>query len=334
MKFLCHLLRLRCEALTCGRRVLTAIALAAIPLATSGAAHDRAGSTARTPVVSALLLSDVHFDPFQDPQKVERLAREPISSWSRILNEPPSADQGSAFAKVQDKCGKDSFDTSASLLKATSAAVAEHEKSVTFAVLTGDLIAHNFFCRYEAALPAQSHEEAQAFLEKTIVYVIDTLRQALRTKPLYVTFGNNDSTCGDYQRNLHDPLFSLIEHSIAAAARRPSRDLSSEGYRAGGHFTAVLPPPIQNTKIVLLDDVPLSKRFHDCSGGKDTAHGQTDLNWLGAELESASRHHQHVWLASHIPPGVDPRPTLLGKTFAARTHPQCSCRPTRFRSCS
>src|ERR1700680_1366825 len=42
-------------------------------------------SESRVPVISALMLSDFHFDPFQDPGKVQQLVDAPVSGWERIL---------------------------------------------------------------------------------------------------------------------------------------------------------------------------------------------------------------------------------------------------------
>ena len=43
--------------------------------------------------VTALLVSDVHFEPFRDPAKVPQLATAPASGWSAILAAPASPDQ-------------------------------------------------------------------------------------------------------------------------------------------------------------------------------------------------------------------------------------------------
>ena len=43
--------------------------------------------------VPALLVSDIHFDPFHDPARAARLVDAPVSEWNAILAEPPSPDQ-------------------------------------------------------------------------------------------------------------------------------------------------------------------------------------------------------------------------------------------------
>ena len=69
-----------------------------------------------TRTVSALFISDVHFDPFQDPGKVERLASTPVYSWATILNTPASSGQEVEFAKVRERCGPLVVDSASSLM--------------------------------------------------------------------------------------------------------------------------------------------------------------------------------------------------------------------------
>src|SRR5450756_2728159 len=61
--------------------------------------------------ITALMLSDVHFDPFHDPAKAQRLMAAPEGAWNGILAEEASAGQAEAFAKLQKTCSAKGMDT-------------------------------------------------------------------------------------------------------------------------------------------------------------------------------------------------------------------------------
>ena len=56
--------------------------------------HGPAGVTvAGDGTFPALLVSDIHFDPFHDPGKVQQLVKATVSQWESILSAPPSPNQ-------------------------------------------------------------------------------------------------------------------------------------------------------------------------------------------------------------------------------------------------
>ncbi|MBW4040477.1 MAG: hypothetical protein HIU91_16805, partial [Acidobacteria bacterium] len=65
-----------------------------LPLLSIAALPTPAQSPSRTPItVPALLLSDIHLDPFHDPAKFPQLLAAPASAWAAILSAPPSPTQ-------------------------------------------------------------------------------------------------------------------------------------------------------------------------------------------------------------------------------------------------
>jgi hypothetical protein len=65
--------------------------------------------------IPALLLSDIHFEPFWDPAKAPQLAAAPASEWKAILAAAPSPDQQQRFAALQQSCHARGADTSFAL---------------------------------------------------------------------------------------------------------------------------------------------------------------------------------------------------------------------------
>ena len=81
-----------------GGAVICVLAGLAAPMSAQAQAQGEAvpgSSSGQT--VQALLVSDIHFEPFWDPAKVARLARTPVSQWDAILAEADSADREARF---------------------------------------------------------------------------------------------------------------------------------------------------------------------------------------------------------------------------------------------
>src|SRR5580698_3754280 len=65
------------------------------------AKHSQIATKVASPAAEtmpALFLSDIHFEPFWDPDKVQQLVAAPVSQWKTILAAPPSSDQQQRFA--------------------------------------------------------------------------------------------------------------------------------------------------------------------------------------------------------------------------------------------
>ena len=149
--------------------------------------------------VPALLLSDIHFEPFADPGKVPALVAAPTGKWPAILAGPPSADQEQRFAALQSTCHARGEDTSYTLLQSSLHAMQAHAAGAAFVTLSGDLIAHAFSCKYNSLIPHPKPREYEAFVAKTLEFVMASLRTAFPNIPIYAALGNNDTACGDYQ---------------------------------------------------------------------------------------------------------------------------------------
>src|ERR1700716_1132930 len=90
-------------------------------LAQAGATGAAAAKPAE--IINALLVSDIHFDPFHDPAKAQRLMDAQEGEWNGILAGEASADQAESFAKLQKACGANGMDTPYPLLQSSLAAM-------------------------------------------------------------------------------------------------------------------------------------------------------------------------------------------------------------------
>src|SRR5258708_33097347 len=66
--------------------------------------HPVHSAQAESRSIPALLISDIHFDPFHDPASVKQLVASPVAEWRSILSSAPSPDQPQAFESLQRKC--------------------------------------------------------------------------------------------------------------------------------------------------------------------------------------------------------------------------------------
>jgi sphingomyelin phosphodiesterase acid-like 3 len=257
--------------------------------------------------VSALMVSDIHFDPFMDPAKVARLNAAPASEWKLILAEPESVDGPAHFGMLLEACHTRGMDTSYPLLASSLKAMREDGASVKFITVSGDLIAHSFPCKYKTLVPQASPDEYRAFVEKTIEFVIGALRADFPGVPVYAALGNNDSDCGDYRLDAHSEFLAGTGKIVAGDLPASERKTAENDFAAGGYFSAALPLP--HTRMLVLDDVFLARSYATCAGKPDAQAAADQIAWLKLQLDRARREKEKVWVMAHIPPGVDPYST-------------------------
>jgi sphingomyelin phosphodiesterase acid-like 3 len=191
-----------------------------------------------------------------------------------------------------------------------------------FVIVSGDLMAHAFGCKYAALFPKAAPEDYRAFTEKTLNIVLASLRRSLPGVPVYAALGNNDSDCGDYQLDLNSAFLAAeadeFTHGFAAADRAQA----IRTFAMGGDYSVSLPAPFKHTRLLVLDDVFLSKRYTTCGGKEDPAPAAAQIAWLAQQLREARSKNEKVWVVAHIPPGVDPYSTATkGKDICAGNKP-------------
>lgn len=255
--------------------------------------------------ISALFVSDIHFDPFWDPAKVLRLASAPSSQWRAILAAAPSPGREERFQSLQQGCRVRGEDTSFVLFDSSLKAMRAHATGARFVTVSGDLVAHGFDCKFRALFPHSTPEAYRAFVEKTLDYVIGELNGAFAGVPVYAALGNNDSDCGDYRLDARSEFLAAVGREVAKNFSPSERPEAEESFAAGGYYSVSLPAPIVNARLLVLDDIFMSKNYATCAGKADPAASDAQLAWLRQQLAEARANKQKVWVMGHIPPGVD-----------------------------
>jgi sphingomyelin phosphodiesterase acid-like 3 len=259
--------------------------------------------------IPAFMISDVHFDPFHDPGKVKSLVAAPVSEWRAILSAPASANQEQAFASLQQTCNARGVDTSFVLLRSSLLAMQAHQPNAKFMVVSGDLIAHAFTCRYSTLFPNAAPGDYQAFVVKTLSFVVRELRAAFPGMPVYVALGNNDSGCGDYQLDANSSFLAETGKIVAEGLPPSERELALAQFATGGYYSVSMAEPMRNTRLIVVNDLFLSPKYATCSGKSDTTAATAQMTWLDQQLTAAQQAGQQVWVMGHIPPGIDPYST-------------------------
>jgi sphingomyelin phosphodiesterase acid-like 3 len=274
------------------------------------------GTACAQPTVTAVMLSDLHFDPFHDPGKVALLLDAPISRWDAILSGPDTPGAAEQFAAVGKKCGARGVDTPYPLLDSSLAAAHASGAGARFVMVVGDDLVHTLACRFGAILPDRT-ARAPEFAMKTSNYVMRRIQTEFPGLPIYFALGNNDVECANSRLDLHDALFAATSKALFAGMRGVSgrqKRRALRDYLAGGNYSVTMAAPMRGTRLIELDDFFMVdfKYYANCANVKDPAGAERGIAWLTRQLDDARRRHERVWLLTHIPPGLD-----TYNTFAA-----------------
>lgn len=272
--------------------------------------------------VQALMVSDIHFEPFWDPAKTVQLADAPAEQWGAILSAPESPDREARFPAIEEACHTRGEDTTFALLQSSLKAMRAHAADAKFVIVSGDLIAHAFTCKFGAVFPRAVPGDYQAFVVKTIAFVVDSLRAAFPGVPVYATLGNNDSGCGDYQLDANSPFLAATGKVMAADLHGPEQQQAEKDFAAGGNFSVRMPAPIEHARLLVLDDLFMSRRYETCAGKADLHAADAQIAWLKQQLNQARQSGERIWVVAHIPPGIDAYSTATkGKNICEGKEP-------------
>lgn len=292
--------------LVCGLAVLWMCVAAAGMCAVVQA---KGGGTQR---ISALMVSDIHLDPFYDPTKATLLATAPVSEWENILRGPDSPGRAEAYAALQKACGAKAADSSDGLLQSSLRAMRQAAPHARFMTVSGDMIAHQFPCRFRVAVPGRSQAEYEAFVEKTIDYVMTELGKVRPGMPVYAALGNNDSGCGDYRMDAGSGFLRAAgESMLRALPASAEKESALRDFARGGYYSVTMARPMRRTRLIVLNDMFMSRNYLTCNGRPDPEAAEVEVAWLSRQLDEARAKHEHVWVMGHIPPGVDIHAVVL-----------------------
>lgn len=268
-----------------------------------------ADSCSAPQIAKFISIADIHFDPFSGctkPKKiclsVNKLRQVNYQEWPQV------------FERYGDKkIAKNYKETNYVLLKATLLKLQEMntKEKPAFAMILGDFLAHDFREKYIDYSGDKSTEGFQKFVKKTFQFLTFEISQAFPNIDVYPVVGNNDTYSGDYQLVPRGKFFQdLTEIWSILIKDKENRESFKHEFPVAGYYQMTLPIPFaqKKQKAIILDTVLFSKHNYNLQV-KEAAFKQ--LNWLANHLQNAAEHHENLFLAYHIPSGIDPYATFF-----------------------
>lgn len=141
--------------------------------------------------------------------------------------------------------------------------------------------------------------------------MLGELHTALPDARVYAALGNNDSDCGDYKLDEHGAFLTHLGDAITQGLPPDARKGAAMTFADAGYYSVPLPAPLENTRLLIVDDTFMSRKYTSCSGKADTGGADAQIAWLRAQLAEARQSKRYVWVMGHIPPGIDPYSTAV-----------------------
>jgi hypothetical protein len=259
-----------------------------------------------TPVTQTFLaLSDIHFNPLAScnstacPILAELEQAEP-SQWQLILEQ-----QGQ---KGYSPYGQDSnYVLLASALRKAARVYQHAAVKPRFILVAGDNLGHHLQQDFFSFAPNSSQQDYQHFVTKLYAFMTVQLRQAFPAALIIPVMGNNDSFNGDYYSNPHGQFYSMLTQPgqwLSLLRGQQNKASFARQFPAGGYYV-VRPLHDAKLRIVVLNSVLFSAQAKGPSTASVAVAARQELAWLQQQLRAAKKHHAKVWLAMHIPFGMD-----------------------------
>jgi hypothetical protein len=254
------------------------------------------------PEVGVILsLTDFHFDPFYDPTLFRALVQSPPSEWTRIFDGSTVAGYG--------QYGKDSnYNLFVSVLRHAASAAPKAD----FILLAGDWLAHGFSDSYYRYAGNRDPRGLYEFMDKTIAFLTQLMREQFPNVPIYPALGNEDSYCGDYQLQPEGEFLRRTADIWKVLLRDGNNERAfMQTFPTGGYYAASVHGTPKH-RVVVLNTVFFAADYkNQCGNAEDDPAGD-QLRWLAAQLKDAAAKGDRVWLLYHIPYGIDAYNTVMG----------------------
>jgi len=244
-----------------------------------------------------LLISDIHFDPFDDAALFDELQDQPADQWGAILDKSRPAGLNPRGT-----------DSNFALLQSGLDDVHQRIPDPDFILYPGDLMAHHWISKYDALAPKSHEDDPQAyraFTAKAIRFLALEFRRRYPETPIFATLGNDDSYCGDYRIEPDGPFLKMFAETWGPfAASGQEFQALRRTCAKGGYYSARL-PQTRDQRLVVLNSIFFSVNYENACGTTTDTPALNQFQWLAQTLEQAEAAGESVWLLMHIPPGVN-----------------------------
>lgn len=260
------------------------------------------GGGTSDPPLSAVVLSDIHFNPFYDPSLLASLMTTDPSGWAPIFQRSIyTAPSSWGFSLANTR-----FDTNYALLAMTLTALRQNLGASPVVIYAGDILGHSFSTYFYMLngwsptnpTPAQA-ALMTAFADNTLSFVMQQVRSVIGNVPVLFALGNCDSYTGNgpdsaFLSNTVQLYYSQFLNGIT------DQQIFTSTFTSGGYYSASIPG---------LNLAVIGLNTYECSptpfNGATAAAVSAQLAWLNTTLASAQAAGKNVWLLMHLPLGAD-----------------------------
>jgi sphingomyelin phosphodiesterase acid-like 3 len=255
---------------------------------------------------SVPVFSDVHFQPFIDPFAANGTYPNPATTPANqlLVAQLDTADPsdwpaifGGTLNSTNTVPSALGTDTNYALLTLALASIKQNLGTSPAVLFTGDFLGHGVDQFYSAYSGNILSTKVNAFVDKTLTFVLQQIRAAVGAIPVYFALGN----CDSYTGSGPDPVFLSNNaqqlYALALNGAGNQQDVISS-LTNGGYYS--IEPAGMNLMIIALNTFALSPLV---------VANPTMINaqfaWFDAKLAEASAAGKKVWLLMHAPTGAD-----------------------------
>ena len=279
-------------------KIFTTLALLICFCGSAAHAQKRRAPALKT----ALSVSDIHFNPFYDPSLVDTLVKSPVSNWGSIFES----------SAIQSPNGYGA-DANYPLLRSAMSAMQQQDSLPQMVLITGDFLCHNFqsiYSQYAGAYP----DSLESFTARTIQFIAGYFDRTFPHTVVLAALGNNDSYCGDYNISPNSAFLKMFAQAWAPLLRNRYASEDSifiSSFSHGGYYEHRLAGG--RASLLVLNTVFFSAKYTNACEAGAANPVRDELKWLKKTLQANSMKKRPVWMAYHIPPGIDVHSTLHSK---------------------
>ncbi len=263
---------------------------------------------------SVPVFSDVHFQPYINPflpgntalnlqsvadnmALVAQLDAADTSDWAEIF-------QGKANTKNNTPSAPGD-DANFALLTLALESIKQNLGTSPAVLFTGDFLGHGLDQLYPIYSANKTPAEAAAFVDKTLTFVLQQIRAAAGTTPVFFALGNCDSYTGNGPDSKFLSNNAQQLYTLALNATGNQQDVIAS-ITNGGYYA--VEPSGTNLMIIALNTFALSPG----APLPNPTMIADQFMWFDAQLAKATSSGKKVWLLMHAPPGA-----VEGTTAAA-----------------
>ncbi|WP_162920442.1 metallophosphoesterase [Candidatus Fukatsuia symbiotica] len=262
--------------------------------------------------VTFITISDLHFNPFYNCDIkndtcliIDKLQAAPTSQWKEILERYEQSKQ------IYNK------DTNYFLFHSVLGTLKKRadDTHAQFVLLLGDVLAHDYNKNYIKYTGDTSSIGIQNFVNKTMQFITNELKNRLSSIDVYTVVGNNDTYSDHYTSEavFYKNIAKIWSQSIKDEKNRIKME---NDFSKGGYYSLEL------SKQKKLRLIVLNTNFFSTLGKGLDIEAKEELNWLHNELSSVHKKNQKAIIALHIPVGIDAYQSVIQSDVVSLWDPQ------------